>query len=219
MSQSGTDGIRAGVRAKVGRSATKGCYPGPGHGGDRGPQTANTWPDHERKTPMNLTIRQRSAVIALGVGGALSMGAAAALAANTHTDAPAHMSMSSAATDVSPGPGVQPATPTPSPTTTSTAAPQPAHAARQLSVAQAVDLARRQTHATPEKVEMKVSATGVDYEVKLTRADGSDLKVFVLGSTGRVLSEAQQEQLELAHPEPAETPEPAEPSQPDVETH
>lgn len=155
---------------------------------------------------MKLDLGRRSAVIALGVGGALSLGAAAALASTAHTATPTHMpagSMDATSMGGTSTPTSTTARTTPSPTATSspTSSSPSATATRQLSVAQAVALASRQMHARVEKVEMKVGATGVDYKVDLVRPDGSDFDVLVVGRTGRVLTEAQQEQLEAVHPD------------------
>ena len=133
---------------------------------------------------MQVNIGQRSA-IALGLGGALCLGAAGALATSAHADPPARAHVAPAAT----------ASPTTAVTTASTRSVQ-SPAPGQLSVAQALGVASRRMHAKPVKVELRVGAAGVDYEVKLARPDGSDVEVLVVGRTGRVLTESQQEQME-----------------------
>ncbi|HEX5521916.1 MAG TPA: hypothetical protein VFX53_00580 [Pedococcus sp.] len=57
-----------------------------------------------------------------------------------------------------------------------------------MTLSQAVALAAGRTHARVEQVEVKKDRRGVVYEVELLSARGDDVKVFVLGRTGQVVS-------------------------------
>jgi hypothetical protein len=72
------------------------------------------------------------------------------------------------------------------------ATPRPAKPAQALSAAQAVALAAAATKANPDEVEATTGPLGTTYDVKLVRADGSDVEVFVVARTGR-LSFADEE--------------------------
>jgi len=71
---------------------------------------------------------------------------------------------------------------------------RPARPARPLSAAQAVALAAAATKANPDEVEATTGPLGTTYDVKLVRADGSDVEVFVVARTGRLSFADEQSQ-------------------------
>jgi|GEM_PF-4221923 len=139
---------------------------------------------------MNLTTSHRlnrSLALVGGAGLALVGGAGLALGGNAALAAPAttqHLTQPVAAVlSLTATPKSAPATVTPR--LASTQGP--------VTWAQAATLAARQTHATVDKVEATTGPSGTEYEVKLNRADGSDLEVTVLGRTGQVVAARQQD--------------------------
>jgi hypothetical protein len=136
---------------------------------------------------MMLTVPQRPTVLGLALAGvaAFAVGGtvtARAITAPAQRPAPAVVAQDH--------PGVHPvrgasatAAGTPQPAATDTREPS-----RRVTLSQAVALAAGRTHARVEKVEVKKDRRGVVYEVELLSARGDDVKVFVLGRTGQVVS-------------------------------
>ena len=95
------------------------------------------------------------------------------------------------------------------------AAPRPTGPARPLNAAQAVALAEARTRAHVDDVEASTGPLGTTYDVKLVRADGSDVEVFVVARTGRVSGTDEQDQVGQAVERPqGYEPVPNEPSPP-----
>ena len=161
---------------------------------------------------MNLSLRQRPVVFGLAGAIALAAGATAAVSAHASTPGTPATTATTATTQTQSAPqvGTSPTTDTPA-TTTPTTPPSAATTVGPVTLPQAVALATAQTHARLDKVEAKTGPAGVDYDVKLVRADGTEVEVFVVGRTGQVLSEAQQEAREASQPE-----QPDQPDNPDV---
>jgi uncharacterized membrane protein YkoI len=63
---------------------------------------------------------------------------------------------------------------------------RPARPARALTAAQAVALAVTTTKARPDEVDVSTGQFGTTYDVKLVRADGSEVDVEVVARTGQV---------------------------------
>ena len=96
---------------------------------------------------------------------------------------------------------------TSSPTTTATtSAAKPVTQPSAITVAQAVSLAERSTHARLDSVDSDLGPAGAEWKVKLVRSDGSEVKVYVVARTGRLMTEFQHDQAEAAHPEAPDTP-------------
>jgi hypothetical protein len=78
------------------------------------------------------------------------------------------------------------------------AASRPARPARPLTAAQAVALAAARTRAHVDEVEVSTGPFGTTYDVKLVRADGSDVEVLVVARTGQVSVTDEQDQAAQA---------------------
>jgi uncharacterized membrane protein YkoI len=93
------------------------------------------------------------------------------------------------------------------------AAPRPARLARPLTAAQAVALAAARTKAHVDEVEASTGPFGTTYDVKLVRADGSDVEVLVVARTGQVsVTDEQDQAAQALEGAPREGPVPNEPS-------
>jgi uncharacterized membrane protein YkoI len=138
---------------------------------------------------MTLTPRRRYALLGLALAStaALAAGGSAALATRAATDAP-RLQVNAPEPPVGVGHGAATATSTPPPTparpsTTTTSAPS---GVRPLTLAQAVALAVQRGDGRVDKVEVQDAPTGPFYEVDVTRRDGTDVEVTVVGRTARV---------------------------------
>jgi hypothetical protein len=126
--------------------------------------------------------------LALVGGAGLALGGNAALAARATTTQQqtqpvvAAVVSSPTATTI---PTTAPARVTPS--VTSTQGP--------VTWAQAATLAARQTHATVDSVDATTGPSGTEYDVKLTRPDGSEIEVTV-GPTGQVVAASGQDSVD-----------------------
>jgi uncharacterized membrane protein YkoI len=77
-------------------------------------------------------------------------------------------------------------TPSPTPARPSTEPTSTSGVGKPLTLAQAVALAVRRADGRVDKVEVQHGPTGPFYEVDLTRRDGTDVQVTVVGRTARV---------------------------------
>ena len=160
---------------------------------------------------MNLT--QHSARLGLAVAGAalvVTGGTVAATMVGQQT--PTHSTTAQPIQDVNAGMAMAaaPAAPATSPSSPTTASSAPAAAPvtqpAPVTVAQAVNLAERSTHARLDSVDSDLGPAGAEWKVKLVRSDGSEVKVYVVARTGRLMTELQHDQAEAAQPETPDTP-------------
>jgi uncharacterized membrane protein YkoI len=95
------------------------------------------------------------------------------------------------------------------------AATRAARPAQPLTAAQAVALAAAVTKAHVDEVEAVTGPPGTTYDVKLVRADGSEVAVLVVARTGEVSVTHEQDQAARADERPpGDEPVPDEPSAP-----
>ena len=153
---------------------------------------------------MTLTPRRRSALLGLALAStaALAAGCSAALATRAATDAP-RQQVHAPEAPVVVGQGTATATstmpppPPARPSTTTTSAPS---GVRPLTLAQVVALAVQRGDGRVDKVEVQDTPTGPFYEVDVTRRDGTDIEVTVVGRTARVTG--QDRDSDRAKPQP-----------------
>jgi uncharacterized membrane protein YkoI len=138
---------------------------------------------------MTLTPRRRSALLGLALAStaALAAGGSAALVTRAATDAP-RPQVHAPEPPVGVGQSAATATSTPPPaparpSTTTTSTPS---GVRPLTLAQALALAVQRGDGRVDKVEVQDGPTGPFYEVDVTRRDGTDVEVTVVGRTARV---------------------------------
>ena len=160
---------------------------------------------------MNLT--QHSVRLGLAMAGAavvITGGTVAATMAGQQT--PTRSTAAQPAQDINAGMAMaaapaSPSTPPPAPTTGSTTpAAVPATQPAPVTMAQAVSLAERSTHAQLDSVDSDLGPAGAEWKVKLVRSDGSEVKVYVVTRTGRLMTELQHDQAEATQPEAPATP-------------
>jgi uncharacterized membrane protein YkoI len=138
---------------------------------------------------MTVTPPRRSVLLGLALAStvALAAGGSAALATRAANDAPRQQVRApEPPVGVGQGAATAPSTtpaPTPAGPSTTTSAPS---AVRPLTLAQAVALAVRRGDGRVDKVEVQDAPTGPFYEVDVTRRDGTDVEVTVVGRTARV---------------------------------
>ena len=152
---------------------------------------------------MTLTPRRRSALLGLALAStaALAAGGSAALATRAASDAPRqHVNAPEPPVGVGHRAAATSTTPPPTParpSTTTTSAPS---GVRPLTLAQVVALAVQRGDGRVDKVEVQDAPTGPFYEVDVTRRDGTDVEVTVVGRTARVTG--QDRDSDGAKPQP-----------------